>query len=64
MKVTRTITRTVTRCSECPYFFEEQEMGATLHGCALKGKGYFALFDNNTWKEGIYNECRYEEEES
>ncbi len=63
MKVTKTFD--VTRCPQCPYFFTDHDMNATMHGCKLLGKGYYGvgdLFKNDSWKHGIYNKCTIEKE--
>lgn len=57
MKVTKTVE--VTQCPQCPYFDIDHDMHATLYGCELKGEAYDMIFDNDSWHNGIYNECPY-----
>ena len=59
MEVTRVITKEVHICRECPYYFEDRDMSALLCGCVLLGDLYDALFKNNSYKSGIYDDCPY-----
>jgi hypothetical protein len=62
MKVTKIIEKEIKSCSECPYYYENQDMSATLHCCSLKGKGYDSVLDDisnyNTFNT-ISNFCPY-----
>ena len=59
MEVTRTITRKVHMCCECPYYFEERDMSSSLCGCDLLGDLYDAIFKDNSYVFGIYDNCPY-----
>ena len=39
-------------CADCPYYEEDNQMGAILISCAaLPGKGYDKLLDDISWRD-------------
>ena len=66
MIVTKTVD--VKHCSQCPYYYAEQDMNARLYGCEFIDtikkspyRTYDSVFDNDSWERGIYDKCPYRE---
>lgn len=54
--VRRTFSGKVDCCADCPYYEEDNQMGAVLISCsALPGKGYDKLIDDITWRNSSTN---------
>lgn len=39
-------------CEDCPYYYSNEDMGATHHCCELKGKAYGAILGDLSWANG------------
>lgn len=52
MRVKKVIDVDVKCCKDCPYYYEDQDMGATHHCCELKGKAYDAFLEDLSWANG------------
>ena len=52
MKVRKVIDAEVNCCKDCPYYYEDQDMGATHHCCELKGRAYDAFLTDLSWADG------------
>ena len=44
------IDKDVSCCDECPYYYEENDMGAIHSNCKKMGEGYDAIIGDITWR--------------
>lgn len=62
MLVVKTIKKEVKCCNNCPYYYEDKDMGTTLFCCELNGFGYSAILSDINWNNAskiISKDCKY-----